>query len=218
MDRDLLPFAASDLLEAQFDFDPRILAGRRPATPTHRAHVAAEELLEERPAESSAAPEERLEQIPAEDVLDVSGVGESGPIEAFAAPDLLLEAVRTELVVDASLLVVREDLVGLGNLLELLFRGLRVVLVQVRMVFLREPAVGSLDLVLGRPARDAEPLVVVIVGHAAIFPRGGPRSLLIHVLEVRVHDARVRRAAGVAGSRWRGLRRSAFPVHLDANL
>ena len=93
------------------------MAGRRAATPTHRAHVAAEELLEERPAESSAAPEERLEQIPAEDVLDVSGVGESGPVEAFAAPDLLLEAVRAELVVDPSLLVVREDFVGLGNLL-----------------------------------------------------------------------------------------------------
>src|SRR5207249_3640372 len=76
-----------------------------------------------------------------------------------------------------------------------------VVLVQVRMVLLREPAVRTLDLVLGRPARDAEPLIVVIVGHVALFPRDGPRSLLVHVLEVRVHDARVRRFARVAGSR-----------------
>src|SRR5207244_4563007 len=96
----------------------------------------------------AAFTEEVLEQGPAEDVRDVTCVGEPGPVEAFAAPDLLFQAVRAELVVDAPLLVVREDLVGLGNLLELLFRGLRVVLVQVRMVFLREPTVGSLDLVL----------------------------------------------------------------------
>src|SRR2546428_5469931 len=153
MDRDLLPSASSDLLEVQLDLDARVLAGRRAATPGDRP--TAEELLEQGATEPPALAEERREQVPAEDVLDIPGVREPGPVEAFAAPDLLLEAVRAELVVDATLLVVREDLVRLGDLLELLLGGLRVVLVQVRMVFLREPAVGSLDLVLGRPARDA---------------------------------------------------------------
>src|SRR5436309_3493141 len=205
------------LREAQLELHARIAARRRPATPTHRAPTA-EELLEQGPAEAPAAPEERLEQVSAEDVLDIPRVGEPGPVETFAAPDLLFEAVRPELVVDPSLLVVREDLVRFGNLLELLFRRFRVVLVQVRMVFLREPAVCSLDLVLGRPARDAEPLIVVFVGHVALFPRDGPRSLLVHVLEVRVHDARVRRFARVAGSRRGSFRGSAFPIHLNADL
>src|SRR5437879_8125187 len=138
--------------------------------------------------------------------------------EALATPHLLFEAIRAELVVDLALLVVGQDLVRLGDLLELLLGGLRVVLVQVRMVLLREPPVRSLDLVLGRPARDAEPLVVVIVGHLALFPRDGPRSLLVHVLEVRVHDARVGRATGIAGTRRWGFRRPALPVHLDPDL
>src|SRR5207245_8229718 len=131
MDRDLLPSASSDLFEVQLDLDARVLAGRRAATPGDRP--TAEELLEQRPAESPALTEERLEQVPAEDVLDIPGVCKPGPVEAFAAPDLLLETVRAELVVDPTLLVVREDLVRLGALLELLFRALRVVFVQVRV-------------------------------------------------------------------------------------
>src|SRR5207245_5089686 len=185
VDRDLLPTPSSDRLEAQLDLQPCVLAARRAPTSADRPADPAEELLEQRPAEAATAPEKRLEQVSSEDVLDVSRVGEARPVEALATPHLLFEAIRAELVVDLALLVVGQDLVRLGDLLELLLGGLRVVLVQVRMVLLREPPVRSLDLVLGRPARDAEPLVVVIVGHLALFPRDGPRSLLVHVLEVR---------------------------------
>ena len=109
-----------------------------------------------------------MEEVLAKDVLDVPLVGEPGPVEALAAPDLLLQPVRAKLVVDPTFLVVRQGLVGLGELLELLLRDLRVVLVQVRVVFLGETAVGTLDLVLRRPAGDAEGLVVVRVRHTAL--------------------------------------------------
>src|SRR5207247_7694157 len=96
VDRDLSASPSSDLREAQLELHARIAARRRPATPTHRAPTA-EELLEQGPAEAPAAPEERLEQVSAEDVLDIPRVGEPGPVETFAAPDLLFQAVRPEL-------------------------------------------------------------------------------------------------------------------------
>jgi hypothetical protein len=63
-------------------------------------------------------------------------------------------------VVGAAAVGIREDLVSLGGLLELLL-GLRVVLVDVRMQLARQPAECPLDLrVAGSPV-DAEDLVVV---------------------------------------------------------
>src|SRR5437879_11551850 len=109
MDRYLLPAASGDLFEIKLDLDARVLAGRRAATSGDRP--AAEELLEEGATEPAALTEERREQVPAEDILDIPGMREPGPVKAFAAPDLLLQAVRAELVVDATLFVVREDLI-----------------------------------------------------------------------------------------------------------
>jgi hypothetical protein len=63
-------------------------------------------------------------------------------------------------VVDPAALGVRQDLVGLRRLLELLLR-LRVVRVDVRVQLAREPAEGLLDRRLVRVAVDAEDLVVV---------------------------------------------------------
>ncbi len=87
---------------------------------------------------------------------------------ALAAPDLLLQPVGPELIVDLPLLRIREDLVGLGELLELLLCGLRIVLVQIRMEFLGEASVGPLDFIARRPARDAEDPIVVRIGHTAL--------------------------------------------------
>src|SRR5207245_5128516 len=72
MDRDLPPSTSSDLFEIQLDLDARVLAGGRAATPGDRP--TAEELLEQRPAESPALTEARLEQVPAQNVLDSHGV------------------------------------------------------------------------------------------------------------------------------------------------
>ena len=168
MDRELLPAALRDLVEGELHLDAGVATRRRPPATADRG-ATPEELLEQGAAESARSPEDRFEEIPAENVFDVRGVREAGPVEPLAAPDPLLQALRAELVVDPALLVVRQDLVGLGDLLELLFRGFRILPVQVGMVFLRHLAVGALDFVLRRPSRDAEDLIVVGVGHSARF-------------------------------------------------
>src|ERR1700679_690981 len=57
-----------------------------------------------------------------------------------------------ELVVDGALLRVAEDFVGLLRFLEFMFR-VRIVWIAVRMIFHGEPAVGLLDIDLGRVSR-----------------------------------------------------------------
>jgi hypothetical protein len=69
--------------------------------------------------------------------------------------------VRPQRVVALALLRVREDLVRLRDLLELLRRPLG----HVRVVLAREPAVGGLDGLLVGRAVDPENLVVVLEFH-----------------------------------------------------
>ena len=70
--------------------------------------------------------------------------------------------VRAEAVVARALLGVAQDLVGLGDLLEaVLGAGL---LVDVRVIFARELAVGAADVLGARVARNAQRLVVVLEG------------------------------------------------------
>src|SRR5437867_2215153 len=134
----------------------------------------AEEIREEAPAEGGAA-EEGLEEVLAEQVPDVAAMGEAGPVEVLPAPDLLLQPLAAVRVVDLPLLVVREDLVRLGELLEPLLRDLLVALRHVRVVFLREAAVRPLDLVRARGSGDPEDVVVVPLSHGGFrFP---PRGL-----------------------------------------
>ena len=71
-------------------------------------------------------------------------------IEAAAAASF--ETGVPKLVVDGALLRVAEDFVGLLRFLEFSFR-LRIVGIAVRMVFHGEPAVGLLDIDLGRVSR-----------------------------------------------------------------
>ena len=70
---------------------------------------------------------------------------------------------RAECVVGGAFFRVLESPVGLGNLLEALL-GLRL-LRDIRMIFLRQPAVGLLDFLLRSAALDAECGVVVAVLH-----------------------------------------------------
>ena len=69
--------------------------------------------------------------------------------------------VGAELVVFRPLLRVAEDLVGLVDQLEAV--GGLGVLVDVRVELARQPAIGGLDLLLGRGPSDTEGLVVVLV-------------------------------------------------------
>ena len=74
-----------------------------------------------------------------------------------------LQALFAELIVDLTFLRVGEDLVGLGDLFELLLGARRSILV--RVVFERELAVGFLYLVVARTLDYAKDFVVV-------FPHG----------------------------------------------
>src|SRR5262245_13538010 len=68
---------------------------------------------------------------------------------------------RAELVIAFALFGVGENLVGLADFLELLFRRF-VVGVYVGVVFAREFAVRLLDLIRGRDARNSQSLVIVV--------------------------------------------------------
>ena len=65
----------------------------------------------------ASAPEHPAEQV-TEDVADVIGTGEVAPLEATLT-ELLVDRIVTVLVVELPLLRIREDLVGLRDLLEL---------------------------------------------------------------------------------------------------
>ena len=69
---------------------------------------------------------------------------------ATSTPSLLVftDAFLSLLVVDASLFLVRQGLVGIGNLLELLLSGIWVILVLIGMVLDRQLLEGFLDLLV----------------------------------------------------------------------
>ena len=69
---------------------------------------------------------------------------------------------------------VTEDLVSLRDVLEDLLCARLLVLV--RMVFERQPAVGALDLVLGGPGLQPQQLVVVLMGHGATMSEANRRQ------------------------------------------
>src|SRR5438105_4206001 len=79
------------------------------------------------------------------------------------------QTLFTELVVRLALRVVRQDVVGERDALELLFR-LAVPGIDVGMVFPRELAVGLLDLVGGRTALDPEIGVKITCRHESSVP------------------------------------------------
>ena len=71
-----------------------------------------------------------------------------------------------EPIVRLAALGIREDLIGVGGLLELLL-GLGIVSVDVGVELPREPAECLLDLAIGGVPLDAQHLVVVALGHLA---------------------------------------------------
>jgi hypothetical protein len=144
LERDLPGGAGDDIGEGDLDRGTHVgAAGRTPL-----AEHAAERGV-------ATAPEERLE-----DVLDAAEP------TAARAPAAGTQAIVAEGVVRLPLLGVRQHLVGLRRLLELLL-GFGVVLVDVGMELARNPAERLLDLGLGGASLDAEQLVVVS-GHAPV--------------------------------------------------
>ena len=132
-----------------------VLAPGMHAGPLPAASLAAEQRLEEVAvvraiAGAEIAPAELEAGIPARRRLEV-------------LPGLPLAA---HLIVGGALLGILQHLVGLAQLLEArLGIGL---LADVRMVLARQLAVGALDLVLRRAARQSEGLVVVLEFHGSI--------------------------------------------------
>src|SRR6478735_3405603 len=153
--------AARRLLEAEAHRHFVILAGElHAAAGTAAAHAG------------TAEDAHRLEQVGQVDVAQVVPHS-SRPAAAEAVEpvgrraEVLARAVAAQAVVRGALFLVAQRLVRLGDFLELLLGvGL---LGDVRVVLARQPAVGLLDLLVGRAALDAEALVVVLVLHAPLY-------------------------------------------------
>src|SRR5262249_39567989 len=154
-DRESLVAAARRLLEGHLELVLEILAPTNPrptAAPAARAAEVAEEV--------------------AEDVLEASS-----EIEAAESP-ALLEGRVAEAVVPGSPLGIGQYLVCLADLLEALL-GLPVAGILVRVVLVRQLAIGLLEILVAAGAGDAEHLVVVALHrsitstHEGPHPRGG---------------------------------------------
>ncbi len=154
---DLLLDAPGNFLQGQVHTHLQIpaLAGACGAA-TGRAAEAA--------LEAAELAHERAQRVGEIEALETPA--ESAP-ERAARTRTTAHARMAHLIVDAAALFVAEDLVGLGGLLELVLR-LFVAGVLVGVVLECELAVRLLDLVLARPALDAQNLVVVSLAH-----RGG---------------------------------------------
>lgn len=113
-------------------------------------------------AAAAAAPEDVAEDI-TEDIAEATG---SGAAETAAAKSagLAVDAGMTELVVGRALLIVGEHFVGIGNLSEFL-RCLLIFRIAIRMVLLRQPTIGFLDVLAVGALVDAQYFVVVTLGH-----------------------------------------------------
>src|SRR5690606_30802826 len=122
-----------------------------------------------RPAARSDA--ENVAEHVAEDVAECVRA-ESVRAEAAACPDTRM----AEPIVSRALAVVRQDLVGLLDLLELGL-GLRIVRIAIRVILHRQAAVGLLQVLGARIAIHAEHFVVVALGHILDHPQSPrPRS------------------------------------------
>jgi len=71
-----------------------------------------------------------------------------------------------EAVVSGLFVRIGKHLVGLSQLLELLFRG-RIVRIAVRMVLQGQLAVGLLDLIISGVLGNAQDLVIIFLSHVA---------------------------------------------------
>ncbi|EMA41533.1 putative glutamate dehydrogenase [Halococcus hamelinensis 100A6] len=159
----------SDALGGLFEFDgearPEVTTLLWAVPPAAAAATAAEELLEDVAHTTAHVAPHSAERVAAAHPAThathpASAAPPARPAVEPAAFLGLLEAVVAHLVVGLAFLVVRQDLLGLLRLFELLV-GVRVV-GDVGVVLGSLLAVGLLDLVLARVARDAEHRVEIL--------------------------------------------------------
>src|SRR6185437_2573301 len=126
-------------------------------------------------SEVAAAPRP-LAALAADEIAEhlVEDVGKAAGAEAEAGAAAgtvaaVLEGGVTEAVIGRALLLVREDLVGLAQLLELVL-GRRVPRVAVGVVLHRQLAIGLLDVLGAGPAPHAQELVKILLSHRSPKP------------------------------------------------
>ena len=141
---DLLGHAFGNLLQGQLDLDAQI----GPLGPARSPGASA-------PKRISKGPAEDVSEL-AEDVVHV---------HAGTAASCAAHARMAEAVVFGPFLLVAQDLIGLGCLLEPPL-GIRVIGILVRVVLDGQLPVGLLDVGLAGPSVDAEDFVEVALGHA----------------------------------------------------
>ncbi len=149
------------------DADLRVVAARGLLQRDLHAVAQVGAAIDLRAATLPRRPPPRLAEDVAEDVAE--GLGETA--EALAALRAAEALVRVDagvavLVVGGPLLAVREHLVGLLGLLELVL-GLLVARIAVRVVFHRELAISLLDVVVAGVLRDAQNLVIITLRHGS---------------------------------------------------
>ena len=132
------------LLQGDFHVVAQVRAARRGIAAT--AHELAEHLVE-----------------------DVGEASREIEVEAAARARAaaVLEGGVAEAIIGGALLLVPEDIVGLAEVLEAMFRR-RIAGVAIRMELHRQLAIGGLQIRVAGGARDTEGFVVVLFGHALI--------------------------------------------------
>ena len=106
-----------------------------------------------RPAAEHIAKSEQV----AEDIVEID---EDGRVESAAWAAVAANPGVSEAIVARALLGVSQDRVGFAALLEVLFR-FRIVGIAVGMILQRQLAIGALDLLIVRGARDAQYFVII---------------------------------------------------------
>src|SRR5579859_7626536 len=137
----------------------------------------------EHPAEEVAEPPARGAAAAAEQVAQVEGVSALAALPAWHPQPAAEQGAC--LVVLLAALVIRQDGVRLGDLLEAFLRR-GVSLVRVRVVFPRQLAVGLLDLVGGRVLGDAEDLVIVLLEEVLCAQLVPPRPRSVSAVRRRL--------------------------------
>jgi hypothetical protein len=113
---------------------------------------------------AAAAPRELAEHL-VEDVGEAGGA-EVEAAEAASARVAVLERGMTVAVIGGALLIILEDVVGFADFLELVL-GRLVPLIAIRVELHGQRPVGLLDLIGAGAARDAEGLVIILLGHGS---------------------------------------------------
>src|SRR5207244_3481037 len=153
LQRDRAGCAVMRLFEAEFDGRLNVLTTHGKARASACAVPGAKQRLK-KVAEAASAP--GTEEIAEIAVFHVPAFPARRRGEISARLPVL-----AELVVALTLLRIGEDCIGLPDILKFLFRG-GVARVDVGVILTRQLAVGFLDVVLRRGARNAEGLVVVL--------------------------------------------------------